>query len=723
MGNIMKLSIGKKLIVAILAVNILGIVALTSVIYWRSSRLQTESALDNVYSLAEKHANQVQTLLDVPINTARSLAQVMELFENVEPEMRRADYNSLLRGILEANPDFLGVWTGWEPDALDGLDFRYANRPGTDATGRFIPYWYRADGKIQMEPLVDYDVGGDGDYYQIPLKTGREAIIDPFLYSIGGKDVLMTTVAVPIKKEGSVLGVVGIDIAISDLQTMVEGIKPFETGVAAIFSNSGIVAAHFDASRLGKQMRQSERDISGRFTDELANAVAAGRSFSYSIHFAQMNTDLQFITIPFTVGRSATPWSFAVGVPMDKVLAPVASMLNYSMLIGFVVILLISAAVALVTRSIVRPIRAITSTAERIAGGDLDADLNVAQKDEVGVLAEALRSMVGSLKISIADADKKAGEAEEKAHQCTLATQEAEEAKRQAEEAKRQGMLQAAASIERVVERMTSASEELSAQVEEASRGAEEQRNRTDETATAMEEMNATVLEVARNASHAAEGADNARSKAHEGAEVVGNAVQAINQVQEQAGVMSGNLGKLGQQAEQIGRIMNVIEDIADQTNLLALNAAIEAARAGDAGRGFAVVADEVRKLAEKTMNATKEVGQAITAIQEGTNANIKGMEKAGQAVGNATGLVHQSGDVLEEIVKLVEETSDLVRSIATAAEEQSAASEEINRSVDDINRISSETSEVMNQSAHAISELAREAVELQELVQRLKQG
>ena len=64
--------------------------------------------------------------------------------------------------------------------------------------------------------------------------------------------------------------------------------------------------------------------------------------------------------------------------------------------------------------------------------------------------------------------------------------------------------------------------------------------------------------------------------------------------------------------AEGIGRIMNVISDIADQTNLLALNAAIEAARAGDAGRGFAVVADEVRKLAEKTMTATKEVGDAI---------------------------------------------------------------------------------------------------------------
>ena len=303
------------------------------------------------------------------------------------------------------------------------------------------------------------------------------------------------------------------------------------------------------------------------------------------------------------------------------------------------------------------------------------------------------------------------------------ATAEAEEAKERAVAARREGMLAAAGKLEGVVEVVTSASEELSAQIEESSRGAEDQANRTSETATAMEEMNATVLEVAKNASQAAEGSDKARAKAQDGSHVVGQAVQAINQVQTQAQDMTGNLSKLGQQAEQIGRIMTVIEDIADQTNLLALNAAIEAARAGDAGRGFAVVADEVRKLAEKTMNATKEVGEAITAIQGGTRSNIQGMEHAVQAVVEATKLANSSGEVLREIVVLVEQAADQVRSIATAAEEQSSASEEINRSVEDINRISSETSEVMAQSAQAIAELATQATDLQDLVQELKRG
>jgi methyl-accepting chemotaxis protein len=152
---------------------------------------------------------------------------------------------------------------------------------------------------------------------------------------------------------------------------------------------------------------------------------------------------------------------------------------------------------------------------------------------------------------------------------------------------------------------------------------------------------------------------------------------------------------------------MGVIGDIADQTNLLALNAAIEAARAGDAGRGFAVVADEVRKLAEKTMGATKEVGQAIASIQSGTAANLAAMDGAVHAVEGSTGLAEQAGGALKEIVALVESTADRVRCIAAASEEQSAASEQINRAIERINRISEVTAESMTRSSQAIAGLS----------------
>jgi methyl-accepting chemotaxis protein len=278
-------------------------------------------------------------------------------------------------------------------------------------------------------------------------------------------------------------------------------------------------------------------------------------------------------------------------------------------------------------------------------------------------------------------------------------------------------MAETAAKAATTSDRMASASQELSAQIEQANQGAQEQNNRVQDTVTAVEEMNATILEVARNAGDTAQGAQAARDRAREGADLVVQVVAAVEGVRQAAGQLKENMRGLGQQAQGIGAVLGVISDIADQTNLLALNAAIEAARAGDAGRGFAVVADEVRKLAEKTMHATKEVGEAIAGIQHGTAETERMMDKAAAAVDQATNLAERSGAALTEIVSVVETAGDQVRAIATAAEQQSATSEEINRSIESISRIASETAEAMAQSSQAVVELAELANNLSALV------
>ncbi|KHK01054.1 methyl-accepting chemotaxis protein [Desulfovibrio sp. TomC] len=281
---------------------------------------------------------------------------------------------------------------------------------------------------------------------------------------------------------------------------------------------------------------------------------------------------------------------------------------------------------------------------------------------------------------------------------------------------------QTAAQASAVADRVAAASEELSAQIEQSSRGAEEQNARVQETATAVEEMNATIMEVARNASDTAGHTELARDKARHGAQLVGEVETAVAAIREEAVVLTDNMQSLGQQAQGIGTIMGVISDIADQTNLLALNAAIEAARAGEAGRGFAVVADEVRKLAEKTMHATKEVGQAITGIQRGTSDAVSRVDRAVSRVGTASELAARSEAALGEIVTVVEAAGDQVRAIATAAEQQSATSEEINRSVESISAIAAETSQAMHQSAQAVSDLARQANDLNSLMAQLRE-
>jgi len=278
-----------------------------------------------------------------------------------------------------------------------------------------------------------------------------------------------------------------------------------------------------------------------------------------------------------------------------------------------------------------------------------------------------------------------------------------------------------AAQAATVAERMALASEELSSQIEHSSQGASEQNDRVHGAATAVDQMNATILEVAQNAGRTAQAADTARDKAHEGASIVKDVVTAVTTVRHEAQALSETMRDLGEQAQGIGRIMTVISDIADQTNLLALNAAIEAARAGDAGRGFAVVADEVRKLAEKTMDATKEVGEAIAGIQNGASETLVRVDRAASAVNDATGLAERSGGVLSDIVTMVEDAGDQVRSIAAAAEEQSASFAEINQAVEAISSIATETAQAMEQSTAAVTDLAGQAQTLSVLIADLR--
>ncbi|MFV0421317.1 Cache 3/Cache 2 fusion domain-containing protein [Oleidesulfovibrio sp.] len=290
----------------------------------------------------------------------------------------------------------------------------------------------------------------------------------------------------------------------------------------------------------------------------------------------------------------------------------------------------------------------------------------------------------------------------------------------QAMEEKNAIIANAAEQADGVSQNVSGAASDLFALIEEANQGAELQKERTGEAATAMEEMNATVMEVARSAGEAASGADEARAKAEEGAEIVQQVISASRQVSAEAENLSANMQLLGSQVESISQIMNMINDIADQTNLLALNAAIEAARAGDAGRGFAVVADEVRKLAEKTMDATKQVGTAITEIQDGARKNLEATQKAVTSIEQSTELANQSGEALQHILQLSIETADQVRSIATAAEQQSAASEEISRATAEVDRISTETLQSMNRSANSVSQLSEEAQRLQQIIEMM---
>ena len=391
-----------------------------------------------------------------------------------------------------------------------------------------------------------------------------------------------------------------------------------------------------------------------------------------------------------------------------------------TMLLG--VVLVLGAALAiLLTRMVVGPLSRTQVFAQAVAEGDLDRTLDVYGKDETGMLADDLRSMVVSLKQNIAEAHRKSEEAQKATEEAREAMSRAEEAARRAESAKREGMLAAAGRLESVVEALSSASTELSAQIDQSDANAHHASERLAEAATAMNEMNSTVRDVARNAADTAHMSAETKQQAVKGADIVRQSLESTERVRKVSLALREDMTELNRHTESISNIMNVISDIADQTNLLALNAAIEAARAGEAGRGFAVVADEVRKLAEKTMTSTSEVGKVVTAIQESTTRSVRSVEDAVEQIAQATDLAHQSGQALENIVGDADATADQVSAIAAASEEQSAASEEINQSIEQVNAISGELAQAMGQASQAINDLAAQAQNLSRLIEDMK--
>ncbi|OIN99644.1 MAG: hypothetical protein AUJ49_10805 [Desulfovibrionaceae bacterium CG1_02_65_16] len=286
--------------------------------------------------------------------------------------------------------------------------------------------------------------------------------------------------------------------------------------------------------------------------------------------------------------------------------------------------------------------------------------------------------------------------------------------------AQNQVVTEAAKTAKEVVHSLLDCSRRLADQIAKAEDGAAQQRERAGATTQAMGDMNESIHGVSESADVAGKGATNAGGKADEGAGVVREVVSSVEEVRTQALALKENMGNLGRQAEAIGQIMGVISDIADQTNLLALNAAIEAARAGDAGRGFAVVADEVRKLAEKTMTATKEVGEAIGNIQQGTRANVAQVEKAAQAIERTNELAGRSGQALSEIVGMVNDTTLRVRGIATAVELQATASNQVDAAVEEINDIALRTAAGMDEAARDVDELKKLADQLREVIEQM---
>ncbi|WP_187170372.1 methyl-accepting chemotaxis protein [Salidesulfovibrio onnuriiensis] len=477
-----------------------------------------------------------------------------------------------------------------------------------------------------------------------------------------------------------------------------------------------------------KDMAVIQRDVSESYTlddDQKTKIVGLLQTYSKAFEaYAHSEEEIIQDTTEFTnVVREMEESISEFVIWADQEAAAVITEMQLITLVTTVIAALsVLGTILLIIRSVLSQLTSLQECSRSVAAGQYDACTGLSFSGELEDLRLDVVAMVDTLSAAMDDAKNKEKEAEQQAEAATKAMQEAKANEERVGKLVKH-MAQIADRASGIAEHLASAATELSSQASNIAKGAAHQKDRITETATAMEEMNATVLEVARNSSDTADKAEQNRAQAQEGQNKVQQTVDAVVVVQGTTGELTRVMDDLSTKAQAVGAVMNVITDIADQTNLLALNAAIEAARAGEAGRGFAVVADEVRKLAEKTMNATKEVEEAIQGIQSAVGISVNKSQDADTALETASGYAQEAGNLLANIVTTVQDSADMIQNIATAAEQQSATSEEINNSIEEINQISTETAEGIGQSAEAIEEIASLAEDLRNLIGELNEA
>ncbi len=645
-----------------------------------SRETATESAGKIILKNAQAVSFEIDAALEVALDTARTMADVFSGVKNPDVSLRmdRKRMNGVLKTVLVKNETFLGTYTCWEPNALDGLDEIYVNSEGHDGTGRFIPYWSRnVEGSIDLAPLEDYEAKAThdngvrkGDYYLLPKERKKECVIDPYPYPVQGNIVWITSLVVPIVVDDDFFGMAGVDMRVDFIQTLAEEANESiynGAGSVTIMSYNGILAAVSDKPDLvGKHYKHLNPN---GWEADLDRARRGEDKLEISDEFAEVLTSFQ-------LGWTETPWSVIIKVPKNAVFEHVEKQIRelsninqkniaYQIFTGTGILAIAMLIFWIVSGFIVRPINQARDRLKDIAEGegDLTARLNIDSEDEIGdlskwfnVFIENHQQMFKDIAENMETLNTAASDLNELSVRLASGSEEMS--------SQANNVAGATEQMSAGINAMASAAEEMSANAHNVSSTAEELSMNMNSVASSIEEMSVTVKSVEKTAREGSEVAQKAR---------------------EMSDSTSSTMNILGGAAEEIGQVTTVIKRIAEQTNLLALNATIEAASAGDAGKGFAVVANEIKELAKQSAEAAEDIGKRIEDVQGNTKNAVQAISEISTIITNLndssmtiTKSVEQQTITANEISGNVQQANTGVNNIASAIAEIAKGTEDV---------------------------------------------
>ncbi|MBO0505531.1 methyl-accepting chemotaxis protein [Aeromonas veronii] len=646
---------------------------------------QTSDALEEEVSRslqyqAERYAIQIASLMQnsyqIPLTVTAQIEAGM-----AKPELRlsRPQVESLLGSSLQQASGISSIYAQFEPDGYDGEDGNWLGGASHSVAGKgsLEVYFTKDQGGAVAQQAVDaaaseakFDTSlnefgiRNSEWYLCGRDTRQPCLMEPYLYEISpGNKMLMTSLTVPVLRDGKFVGLAGVDMNLPIFQQLAENLGKSlydnKADVTLVSKMGLIVGSNRYADKLGRPLK------------EVGLTLPDGRPVS---------SDSDFILHqPIRVEAANTQWWLMIKVPKALALGKAHAISNelgtllvdaqrqQIIAMGGITLLVLGLLVWFI-QTITAPLSLISRHVGHLSSneGDLTQQMEIDTHQELIDLGSQLNAFLGKLR----------------------------------------GMVQMSKGI----------GQQVYQQAREMKHTADTMRNSLDEqnlelesVVSAMHQMSTTAVSVAGYAEQAAQESEAATHHINTAQQTLSNARNEIHTLVGDMHEADKAVALVAQRSTNISRILDVIRAIAEQTNLLALNAAIEAARAGDMGRGFAVVADEVRALATKTRESTDEIGQLIGSLQTEVSSSQRLMNTGIERSTTTVQGTEQAFEALNRVVAQIQQIHDHISQVATAAEQQSAVSDTINQNLMRIG----DTANVIGQeatSSHQLSEALEQA-------------
>ncbi len=381
-----------------------------------ASKFASDVAKEQLLEKAKAVSFEIKAELEVALDTTRTQADVFSGIKDksVNLKIGRDEINGILRSSLTKNNFFLGVYTLWEPNALDGMDDFYAESKGHDQTGRLATYWSRNEaGEIRKEVLTDYensekDDNGirKGEYYLLPREQKRECAIDPYPYNVQGETEWLISLVTPIMADGTFYGITGVDMRLDFIQSLVDREdKAFYSGAGriAVVSYNGLLAGVSDAPEfLGQHFKNW-------MPDEWKEDMEKIRSGTEKIVSISGKENKLEVIVPLKIGKTGNPWAVIIEIGEDTVLAEAQALKQelvrretrdflFQIVFGLAVIAVVLVLIWFVSKSISEPLKRVVHFIKKVSDGDVFDTIDIShdvliRRDEVGILAKSLLEM------------------------------------------------------------------------------------------------------------------------------------------------------------------------------------------------------------------------------------------------------------------------------------------------------------------------------------------